>query len=88
MQMPVKKSFDSTKTLTQALSESLASYAQLITLSRGAFFAKLWHDLGNPLSAQGACVQIFGLTDEPIRKDKTLQIARQSFDSFLNAFTL
>ena len=54
----------------QALAEALASYAQLVTHFRDTFLAMLGHDLRNPLSALGSCVQILGLTDEPIRKIK------------------
>jgi signal transduction histidine kinase len=64
--------------IDQALAEALASYAQCVAHSRDTFLAVLGHDLRNPLSALGSCVQILGLTDEPIKKDKTLRIARRS----------
>jgi signal transduction histidine kinase len=67
--------------IDQALAESLVSYAQLVAHSRDTFLAVLGHDLRNPLSALGSCVQILGLTDEPIRKDKTLAIARRSISA-------
>jgi signal transduction histidine kinase len=67
--------------IDQALGEALASYSQLVAHSRDTFLAVLGHDLRNPLSALGSCVQILGLTDEPIRKDKTLRIARRSIDA-------
>ena len=72
----------------KALAESLASYAQLVAPSRETFLAMLGHHLRNPLNALGLCVQILGLTNERIRKNQTLQIARRRVSSFQNAFTL
>lgn len=67
--------------IDQALSEGVASYSELVAHSRDTFLAVLGHDLRNPLSALSTCVQVLGVTDEPARKSKSLQIAKRSIDS-------
>jgi signal transduction histidine kinase len=67
--------------IDQSLAEAVASYSQLVAHSRDTFLAVLGHDLRNPLSALSTCVQVLGVTDEPDRKAKTLQIAQRSITS-------
>jgi signal transduction histidine kinase len=57
----------------------LLAIAQDMDTAQDTFLAVLGHDLRNPLSAPGSCVQILGLTDEPIRKDKTPQLVPVPF---------
>jgi len=68
--------------IDQALAESIESYSERMAYSRDTFLAILGHDLRNPLSALGGCLQTLGQPDIGVQpRERSLLIAKRSIAS-------
>ncbi|WP_422823661.1 histidine kinase dimerization/phospho-acceptor domain-containing protein [Variovorax rhizosphaerae] len=65
----------------------MVSYSERVANSRDTFLAVLGHDLRNPLSALGSCVQLLAVSGEPASRDRSIRIARQSLASMNGMIT-
>jgi signal transduction histidine kinase len=75
------------ESIDQSLAEAMLTYSERVANSRDTFLAVLGHDLRNPLSALGSCVQLLAVAKEQASKEKTVRIARQSLSSINGMIT-